>query len=93
MPDQIIRLYPNSHYPDRLKRIARKYTINLLDLTDAFKTESDGVSSLFIDWDNHPNPKAYRLTAAEIVKAYFGRERRQGWDKTAIESLRNAPST
>jgi len=68
MAEQVLREHPQAQYPARLKRIAEKLNIPFIDLQPAFKREFEGFGSLFIEWDGHPNPRAYRIVAGELSR-------------------------
>jgi lysophospholipase L1-like esterase len=69
MAEQLMREYPNAQYQTRLKAIADKHHVPYIDLKPRFEQEFTGFGSLFIEWDGHPNPQAYRITAEEISRA------------------------
>lgn len=64
--DQILGQYGNGGYQARLKTIADRIGLPMLDLMPAFRVAADGFGSLFIEWDGHPNARAYRIAAEEI---------------------------
>ena len=66
MEDQVLAQYPHASYPARAKEIAARYGIPTVDLLPAFARESSGFNSLFIEWDGHPNARAYAIAAREI---------------------------
>jgi len=68
MPEQMLRSYPDAQYPRVLKEILAKYQIESIDLYSVFAKEFRGFGSLFIEWDGHPNPHAYRIAAEEIAR-------------------------
>lgn len=68
MAEQVLREHPQAQYPARLKGIAEKLGIPFIDLQPAFKREFEGFGSLFIEWDGHPNPRAYRIVAEELSR-------------------------
>jgi hypothetical protein len=68
MPEQLLQDYPRTHYQSRVQAIADKHGIPSIDLLDSFKREFKGFGSLFIEWDGHPNPAAYRITTREIAR-------------------------
>ena len=65
-PDQLLRKYPHATYPSRFREIASRYHIHTIDLTPVFARHFDGFSSLFIEWDGHPNARTYRIAAGHI---------------------------
>jgi hypothetical protein len=67
MEDQVFTRYPRASYPGRAKEIAARHGIPVIDLLPAFSRESSGFSSLFIEWDGHPNGRAYGIAAREIT--------------------------
>ncbi|NWF73553.1 MAG: hypothetical protein HXY51_11010 [Nitrospirae bacterium] len=68
MAEQLLHEHPQAQYPARLKRIAEKLDIPFVDLQPVFKREFEGFGSLFIEWDGHPNPRAYRIVAEELSR-------------------------
>jgi lysophospholipase L1-like esterase len=66
--EQLLRDYPRAQYQTRLRVIAEENGIPTIDLLDAFRREFTGFGSLFIEWDGHPNPDAYRIAADQIAK-------------------------
>jgi lysophospholipase L1-like esterase len=66
MAEQIVAKYPNAIYPDRVKEIAGRHGIPVIDLMPAFEREFSGFGSLFIEWDGHPNARAYAIAAKKI---------------------------
>jgi len=68
MADQIVSKYPNAVYPAKVKEIAHKHNIRFIDMAPVFAENFSGFGSLFIEWDGHPNAKAYSLTAMEIAR-------------------------
>ena len=66
MADQLLNDYPNASYPSRVKKIARRYHIPFVDLALPYRKYLNGVGSLFIEWDGHPNARAYNIAAREI---------------------------
>ena len=57
MAEQLMREYPNAQYQVRLKSIAEKYHIPIIDLQPSFSREFRGFESLFIEWESKPqNP-------------------------------------
>jgi hypothetical protein len=64
--DQVFARYPQASYPGRVKEIAARHGLPTVDLLPAFARESSGFSSLFIEWDGHPNGRAYGIAAREI---------------------------
>lgn len=68
MAEQLMREHPNAQYQVRLKAIAEKYHIPIIDLQPSFSREFRGFESLFIEWDGHPNPQAHRLAAEELAR-------------------------
>lgn len=68
MAEQLMRKYPHAQYPARLKQIAEKFDIPLIDLQPVLEREFEGFGSLFIEWDGHPNPRAYRIAADELSR-------------------------
>lgn len=68
MPDQMLDSYPNAQYPRVLKEILAKHQIESIDLQPRFTEQFRDFGSLFIEWDGHPNPKAYRIAAEEIAR-------------------------
>jgi lysophospholipase L1-like esterase len=68
MADQVMKNYPNASYPSKVKVIADRYHIRYVDMTQEFTKNFSGFGSLFIEWDGHPNAKAYNLTANEIAR-------------------------
>lgn len=68
MAEQLLHEHPNAQYQARLKSIAEKLNIPLIDLKPVFQREFRDFGSLFIEWDGHPNPKAHRLAAEELVR-------------------------
>ena len=66
MADQLVGTYPNASYPIRARQIAERYGIPTVDVHPAFAREFSGLSSLFIEWDGHPNARAYAVAAREI---------------------------
>ena len=72
MIDQLPQEYPNATYQSRLKAIARTYDIPSLDLLSPFSQSFDSFGSLFIEWDGHPNARAYKITASQIKEYLLG---------------------
>lgn len=68
MAEQLLREYPRAQYQARVEAIASKYGIPSIDLLDSFKQEFKGFGSMFIEWDGHPGPNAYRIAAEEIAR-------------------------
>ncbi|THJ19434.1 MAG: hypothetical protein CAF45_016225 [Nitrospira sp. CG24E] len=68
MAEQLLHEHPQAQYPARLKHIAEKLGIGFVDLQPALKREFEGFGSLFIEWDGHPNPGAYRIAAEELSR-------------------------
>lgn len=66
MAEQLMHEHPHGQYQERLKLLAEKLQIPYIDLQSRFEQEYMGFGSLFIEWDGHPNPLAYRLAAEEI---------------------------
>jgi lysophospholipase L1-like esterase len=66
MAEQLMHEYPHAQYQERLRSIAEKLQIPYIDLQSRFEKEYMGFESLFIEWDGHPNPRAYRIAAEEI---------------------------
>ena len=75
MAEQLMNRYPNASYPAKLKAIADKYRVPFIDMAPVFEKHFNGFGSLFIEWDGHPNTKAYNLTARELAR--FVREHRE----------------
>lgn len=69
MEDQIAGTYGTQGYQDRLKNLAEKVGIPVVDLTASFHAAFKGFDSLFIPWDGHPNARAYGIAAREIQQA------------------------
>lgn len=69
MAEQLVHAYPESQYPAKLKMIAESLNISYVDLYPAFKREFKGFGSLFIEWDGHPNQRAYRIAAETLAEA------------------------
>lgn len=84
--DQVLAKYPSASYPKRAKEIAARYNIPTLDLLPAFAREFTGFSSLFIEWDGHPNARAYAIAAREI-NAYLMSPRAE-WNAAEHGTLR-----
>jgi hypothetical protein len=68
MAEQLMNRYPNASYPAKVKAIAEKNHLSFIDMTPVFEKNFSGFGSLFIEWDGHPNAKAYHLTAKEIAR-------------------------
>jgi lysophospholipase L1-like esterase len=68
MADQIVSKYPNAVYPAKVKEIAHEHNIRFIDMAPVFAENFSGFGSLFIEWDGHPNAKAYNLAAREIAR-------------------------
>lgn len=68
MAEQIVGRYPDAVYPARVEALARRHGLPTLDLTPAFAEHYTGFSSLFIDWDGHPNARAHALAAQKIAE-------------------------
>ena len=68
MAEQLMNSYPNASYPANVKAIAEKYRIRFIDMAPVFEKTFKGFGSFFIEWDGHPNAKAYNLTAGEIAR-------------------------
>jgi len=68
MAEQLMNRYPKSSYPAQVKRIAEKYRTPFIDMDPVFERNFRGFGSLFIEWDGHPNAKAYNLTARELAR-------------------------
>ena len=68
MADQLLQDYSDANYQSRLRQIALKYDIQFLDLMPAFAKVFNGFGSLFIEWDGHPNPRAYAIAAEDIAR-------------------------
>lgn len=66
LPEQVMRDYPSSIYPGKVKYITQKYHIPFIDLMPTFQKHFDGFGSLFIEWDGHPNAAAYNIAARTI---------------------------
>jgi lysophospholipase L1-like esterase len=66
MADQLLADYPNASYPARAQAIAARHGLPAIDLRPAFAREFSGFGSLFIQWDGHPNPRAFAIAAREI---------------------------
>jgi hypothetical protein len=66
MADQLLGDHPRASYPTRAKEIAARHGLPTLDLLPAFAREFSGFGSLFIEWDGHPNPRAFAIAAREI---------------------------
>jgi len=79
MAEQLLRDYPRADYQSRLKLLADRHHIPLLDLKPAFEKNFSGFGSLFIEWDGHPNGKAFSI-AAEEIEHYILDELRVGKD-------------
>jgi len=69
MEDQIAGTYGTQGYQDRLKNLAQRAGIPVIDLTASFHAAFTGFDSLFIPWDGHPNARAYGIAAREIQQA------------------------
>ena len=67
MVEQLMNHYPGASYPARAIAIAAKYHIPSIDMTAVFEKTFNGFGSLFIEWDGHPNAKAYNLTARALA--------------------------
>jgi hypothetical protein len=72
MVEQLVHRYPHSSYPAKVKSFADQYRIPYLDMTPVFEKNFKGFSSLFIEWDGHPNARAYNLTAMELSRFVRG---------------------
>jgi len=68
MAEQLMNRYPNASYPAKVKAIAKENHIPFIDMTPVFEKNFSGFGSLFIEWDGHPNGKAYNLTAGELAR-------------------------
>ena len=66
MAEQIVARYPHAIYPGRVKEIAGRHGTPVIDLMPAFEREFSGFGSLFIEWDGHPNARAYTIAATKI---------------------------
>jgi len=75
MAEQLINRYPKSSYPAEVKTVAAKYHIPFIDMAPVFEKNFNGFGSLFIEWDGHPNARAYSLTARELSR--FVRDNRK----------------
>jgi len=69
MEDQIVGQYGSDGYQVRLRRIVENIGIPVVDLMPAFRSAVDGFGSLFIEWDGHPNARAYGIAAEEVRRA------------------------
>ena len=78
MPEQLLHDYPRTHYQSRVQAIANRHGVPTIDLLDSFKREFNGFGSLFIEWDGHPNPTAYRIATKEIARSIRGIPQVQG---------------
>jgi len=66
MADQLVGSYPNASYPTRARQLAARHGIPTVDFLPAFSREFSGFDSLFIEWDGHPNARAYAIAAREL---------------------------
>jgi len=73
MPDQLLKHYPYASYQRKLKAIAHRHNVDFIDLLPAFRKNFDGFGSLFIEWDGHPNPRAYNIAARELTEYLLGK--------------------
>ncbi len=66
--DQLIRSYPNASYQSRILELSRKLQFEAIDLLPRFQESYQGFSSLFIEWDGHPNENGHLIAANELHK-------------------------
>jgi lysophospholipase L1-like esterase len=66
LADQVSAPYPNASYPSRARALAARHGIPTIDLLPAFRRAFSGLGSLFLEWDGHPNARAYAIAAREI---------------------------
>ena len=68
IPLAIERSFPHSSYPARLRMLAEREGMPMLDLHDAFRAAYRGHDSIFIPYDgDHPNAAGHAIAAREIV--------------------------
>jgi hypothetical protein len=66
MAEQIAADYPHAAYPSRVLELARSHGLPVIDLMPDFEKAFTGFGSLFIEWDGHPNARAYGIAARRI---------------------------
>jgi hypothetical protein len=74
MAEQIVAKYPHAAYPARVEEIARRHGVPVIDLTPDFEAAFTGFGSLFIEWDGHPNARAYGIAARRLGEYLVARE-------------------
>jgi len=74
IPIAVERPFPHSSYPSRLRALADREGMPLLDLNDAFRAVYRGHESLFIPYDgDHPNAVGHDVAARAIVDFLMAR--------------------
>jgi hypothetical protein len=87
IPIAVERSFPRSSYPLRLRALADREGVPLLDLNDAFRAVYRDHESLFIPYDgDHPNALGHDVAARAIVDFLMA----HGLSRTAAESAPHA---